>query len=125
MNGPLVNIGDLSKPATVFIEKISDAVGGVAKPWQLTRVAKAEAKADIIRSQAKIEISELERRALERMVREEGKKQENIESIAEKTIPLLSQMLSLKMSNPIGLVMFSSAAEVYQTNKCKPFGRIY
>ncbi len=34
----LVNIGELSKPATVLIEKISDAVGGIAKPWQIRRV---------------------------------------------------------------------------------------
>lgn len=30
----LVNLGDLSKLATVLFEKISDAVGGIAKPWQ-------------------------------------------------------------------------------------------
>ncbi len=39
----LVNIGELSKPATVLVEKISDAVGGIAKPWQIRRIAKAEA----------------------------------------------------------------------------------
>ena len=29
----LINLGELSKPATVLIEKISDAVGGVFKPY--------------------------------------------------------------------------------------------
>jgi hypothetical protein len=43
--GGLISIPDLSKPATVLIEKISDAVGGIAKPWQTVRVARAEAKA--------------------------------------------------------------------------------
>src|SRR5579863_2131617 len=28
-NNPLANLGDLTKPATVLIEKISDAVGGI------------------------------------------------------------------------------------------------
>lgn len=89
--GSLINLGDVSKPATVLIEKISDAVGGIAKPWQIERVAKAEAKAELIRAQGKIEISELEERALARMVREEGKRQENIESITAKAIPYLSK----------------------------------
>ena len=87
MGGSLINLGELSKPATVLIEKISDAVGGIAKPWHIRRVATAEAKADLVRAQTRIEISELEERALLRMVREEGKKQENIESITEKAIP--------------------------------------
>lgn len=88
--GALINFGDLSKPATVLIEKISDAVGGIAKPWQTKRVARAEAEAEIIRAQARVEISEIEERAILRMVREEGKKQENIESITNKAIPHLS-----------------------------------
>jgi hypothetical protein len=88
--GALMNLGDVSKPATVLIEKISDAIGGIAKPWQVKRVAKAEAEADLIHAQAKIKISDMEQRALTRMVHEEGKKQENIESITAKAIPQLS-----------------------------------
>lgn len=89
--GDLASLGDLSKPATTLIEKISDAVGGLAKPWQTVRVAKAEAKAEIIRAESKLTISEIEQRALIRMVHEEGKKQENIESITAKAIPNLSK----------------------------------
>lgn len=88
--GALINLGDLSRPATVLIEKISDAVGGIAKPWQIVRTATAEAKAEIIRAQTRIEISEIEQRALIRMVREEGNKQANIENITATAIPLLS-----------------------------------
>ncbi len=77
----LVNLGDLSKPATVLIERVSDAVGGIFKPQQIKRIAKAEAEAKIIKTLAKIEISEIEQRALTRFVKEEGKKQENIERI--------------------------------------------
>jgi hypothetical protein len=87
----LINLGDLSKPATTLIEKVSDAVGGIAKPWQIVRIAKAKAEVDIIRAQSRIDISEMEQRALVRMVREEGNKQENIESITAQAIPLLSQ----------------------------------
>jgi len=77
----LVDLGKLSKPATKLIEKVSDAVGGIAKPWQIERVAKAEVNADVIRAEGRVKISEIEERALERMVREEGKRQENIEDI--------------------------------------------
>lgn len=41
---PIAKLGDLTKPATVLIEKISEAVGGVFKPYQIVRVAKAEAE---------------------------------------------------------------------------------
>ena len=77
----LVNLGDWSKPATVLIERVADAVGAIFEPHQLKRIAKAEAEAEKIRTLANIEISEIEQRGLTRFVKEEGKKQENIESI--------------------------------------------
>ena len=79
----LVNLGDLSKPATVLIEKISDAIGALYKPRQIKRIAQAEAEAEAekIKALAGIEVTEIQRRALVRLVQEEGKKQENIESI--------------------------------------------
>lgn len=86
---PIINLGDISKPATVLIEKISDAVGGYFKPYQIKRVAKAEAEAEIVRAQAQIEITNLQRRALTRFIAEEAKKQENIETITQKAIPQL------------------------------------
>ncbi len=88
---PPINIGDLAKPATTLIEKVSDAVGGIARPWQIKRVAQAEAEAEIIRANARIQISELERRGLERLIHEEGQKQDNIEQITFKAIPDLSE----------------------------------
>ena len=86
---PLINLGELSKPATVLVEKISDAVGGVFKPYQIVRVAKAQAEAEKIQAQAKIEVTDLQRRAMQRFLEEEGKRQANIESITQKALPLL------------------------------------
>lgn len=83
-------MGDLSKPATVLIEKISEAVGEIFKPRQIRRVAKAEAGAKIIHALADIEVQELQKRALRRFIQEETKKQINIENIATKAIPQLS-----------------------------------
>ena len=85
----IINLGDLSKTATVLIEKISDAIGGIFKPYQIKRIAKAEAEAEKIRALADIEIKELQQRALVRFVAEETKKQANIESITAKAINCL------------------------------------
>lgn len=88
-NNSLVNLGNLAEPAKVLILKVSDAVGGIFKPYQIKRVAKAEAVAEIIRATAQLEISELQQRAISRFVVEESAKQESIETITKKAIPLL------------------------------------
>jgi hypothetical protein len=83
----LINLGDWSKPANTLVEKISDAIGGLSKPFQIRRVAQAEADADKIRVVSRIEITELERRAMSRLFAEEAKKQHNIEAITLKALP--------------------------------------
>lgn len=87
----LINFGDLTKPATTLIEKIADATGVLYEPRRIRNRAKAEAEADIIKAEAQIEITALQKRALTRFVQEEGKKQENIEDITEEAIPLLNE----------------------------------
>ena len=87
----LINLGEISKPATVLIEKVSDALGGYFKPYQIKRVAKAEAEAAIIKAKNQIEITSLEQRAVQRFVSEEAKKQENIEAITSKALPDLNE----------------------------------
>src|SRR5438094_2567408 len=85
--GAIANIGDLGKPFTALIEKIAEATGGAFRPFQIKRVAKAEAEAEIIRAQAGIEITDLQRRAMVRWIGEEAKKQDNMEEIARKALP--------------------------------------
>ena len=77
----IINLGELSRPATVLIEKISEAVGGIFRPFQIKRVAKAEAEGQKIRALAELEISDIQQRGLARLIHEEGRKQENIERI--------------------------------------------
>ena len=86
---PLAKLGDLTKPATVLIEKISEAVGGVFKPYQIVRVAKAEAEANRIQVEAQIQVTDLHRRAMHRFLEEEAKKQSNIEAITQNALPLV------------------------------------
>jgi hypothetical protein len=88
---PLVNLSDLTKPASVLIEKISDAVGGVFKPYQIVRVAKAEAEAERIQAEGRIQVTDLQRRAMHRFLEEEAKKQSNIEAVIQKALPLLEE----------------------------------
>ncbi|MCH8823375.1 MAG: DUF2806 domain-containing protein [Planctomycetes bacterium] len=85
----IINLGELAKPAIVLVEKISDAVGGIFKPVQIKRVANAEAAAALIQAKSEIKITDLHQRAVYRFFNEEGKKQENIESITAKAIPQL------------------------------------
>jgi hypothetical protein len=87
----LINLGEISKPATVLIEKISNAVGGIFKPYQIVRVAKAEADADRIHAESQIQVTDLQRRAMHRFLEEEAKKQANIDSITEKALSLLEE----------------------------------
>ena len=86
---PIAKLGDLTKPATVLIEKISDAVGGVFKPYQIVRVAKADAEAGRIQAESQILVTHLHRRAMHRFLEEEAKKQSNIEAITQNALPLL------------------------------------
>jgi len=92
--GGIINLGDLTKPATVLVEKISEAVGGIFRPWQMRRVAQAEAHAEKVKAVSQIEITELQRRAMYRFFTEEAKKQQNIESITEKALPELNDAAS-------------------------------
>jgi len=85
----VVNLGKLSKPADTLIKKVSSAIGGIFAPWQIKRVAKAEAEASLIKAKAEIEITDLHRRAMHRFVEEEARRQENMEAITERALPQL------------------------------------
>ena len=85
----LVNLGDLSKPATVFIEKISSAIGIAYEPFHVKRMARAGAEAEKIKALARIELTELEHRAVDRFVQQEARKQKNIEQITTQALASL------------------------------------
>jgi hypothetical protein len=83
----IINLGDLSKAANTLVEKISEAIGGIFRPYQIRRIAQAEADAERIRAVSQIEITALQRRAVHRFMIEEAKRQQNIESITSKALP--------------------------------------
>lgn len=71
------NLGDLAKPATVLIEKISSSIGILYEPTHIKRLAKATAEARKIEALSKIEISAVEEQTLKQVINEETKKLEN------------------------------------------------
>ena len=84
-----IDFGNLSEPANTLVEKVSSAVEGILAPWQIKRVAKAEAEASLIKANAAIEVTDLHRRAMRRFVNEEARRQENMEQITKKAFPHL------------------------------------
>ncbi len=77
----VINFGDLAKPATVLIEKVSNAVGVLYEPRRIRKKAEAEAEAEKIKALAGIELNEIQQRGIERFVQQEARKQANVESI--------------------------------------------
>ena len=77
----LFKLGDLTKPVTVLIEKISSAIGTLYEPKKIEREAKAKAQAKIIEALANIEIGKIEERAINRLIEDEVRNQKNIEKI--------------------------------------------
>ena len=109
-DNPLAQITEgLTKPATVLIEKIADAIGILYEPKHIVKVAKAQAKAAIIQAESEIEIaksksevaiiqaeSEIEitnrhRRGAHRWLAEQDQRQESIENTIIKAIPQLNE----------------------------------
>jgi hypothetical protein len=89
-NNSLINLGDLSKPATVLIEKVCNAVGVLYEPTRMRRAARAEADAERIKALAHVELTSIQERAVERLVHQEARKQQNIEDIASQAASQLT-----------------------------------
>ena len=77
----LGGLAAVSIPAEALVQRVSDALGVLYEPTRIRRAARAEVEADKIRAVGRLEVSEVEERGLIRMVREQGRIQENIESI--------------------------------------------
>lgn len=90
-NVSVIDVGKLSKPATVLVEKISNAIGILYEPRRIKQKAIAEAEASKTKALMDLEIEDIQKRALNRLVNEEIKKQENIESITEKSFASLDE----------------------------------
>ena len=95
---PLQDLAGLSKPADTLVKKVSAAIGGLFQPYQIKRIAKAEAEADLVRAQSGIHMTDLHRRAVHRWIEEEAQHQQNIEDITSKALTQLNNA-----ANPDGM----------------------
>ena len=73
---------DLAAPVSLLIKKICDGVKGLSKSHLLIKKAKAETQAELIRVQGRIEVEDIERRAMRRVALEECQYQSNMEDIS-------------------------------------------
>jgi hypothetical protein len=86
VSNSLVNLDALAEPANTLIKKISRAVGGLCRPWQMKRVALAESEANTIRAQNDLDVASLRVRAVHRLIEEESQHQKNMEAIAVRAV---------------------------------------
>jgi uncharacterized repeat protein (TIGR03899 family) len=93
-NFSLIDLKALSEPACKLIEAVKDAIGVLYEPKHLRRMAKAEADAAIIKLEGDIELQELARRASERIMKRELKRQRNVESIVSGALQHLPSSVS-------------------------------
>jgi len=85
----VITLGDYAKPAEKLIDRISDAIGGVFAPWQIQRVAAAEAKAMVSRVKGEIDAATLQGRAAMRRLEDDVRHQRNLECVIAESLPYL------------------------------------
>ena len=76
-----LSLSGLSEPGTKLIEKVSDAIGVLYEPTRIRKKAKAESDAKRTELISRLELEGIEKRAVERFIKRETKRQENIENI--------------------------------------------
>ena len=113
----LINLGNLSKPADTLIKKVSSAVGGLFAPYQVRRMAKAEAEAALIEAQSEIEITGLHRRAVHRWIEEEAQRQRNMEEITARALPHLDKEATPDSVENDWLVNFFDKSRIVSDNQ--------
>ena len=113
----LINLGNLSKPADTLIKKVSNAVGGLFAPYQVKRMAKAEAEAAMIKAQSETEITDLHRRAVHRWIEEEAQRQKNMEDITAKALPQLDEKATPDSVENDWIVNFFDKSRIVSDNE--------
>lgn len=89
-NLSVVDLKGFGPAAAKLIEKISDGVGKLYEPTGIVRKAKAEAKVLKIEAEAQFALTEIQSRGLERMIKQEERKQLNYENIVAGAIDFLA-----------------------------------
>ena len=102
MNLPIDVKANLTKPATILIQKIANATGVVYEPTRIVRKAKAESEAKLIKARTdmevkrikklgELELSDIQKRGVTSFVYQQERKQHNIEQIISLALPLIPE----------------------------------
>lgn len=91
LDSPITINLDLTKPITTLVERTFDLVGVLHEPTRIKKRAEADAEAKLILAKADMKVGAVEQRAIQRMVREETRRQQTMESILDKSLPQLSE----------------------------------
>lgn len=86
----LIDLSKLTEPATVLIEKISNAVGILYEPRRIIKMAQAQAHCNLINYNSQRTLNELESKALSSLIARETVKQNNIEKITANALTTLT-----------------------------------
>ncbi|WP_082448066.1 DUF2806 domain-containing protein [Xylophilus sp. Leaf220] len=87
----LVDFSAFAKPVEVLVQAITSAVGIWYEPHQMKRIARAKGEVSLIEFANQQKLSALESRAVNRIVVQESRAQNNIESIASQSLPLVKE----------------------------------
>lgn len=90
---------DLAAPVTAAINKFSEAVEGIARPWQTRRVGKANLEVMVEEEKARIALTEEEHASVLRMLAKGRREQENAYAVLQKAIP----HIDAQAANPSGV----------------------
>jgi hypothetical protein len=91
LSNSVISLDGLAKPATRLIEKLSDGIGALYRPRQIKNLAEAEVEAAKIKARGAIEITEIERRGLARLLEQEGRHQSNFENVVRLALPEIQE----------------------------------
>lgn len=82
--GAVGALAAVSAPLTKLVETVSAGLGRMYEPTHIRRLARAEGEKLVILAKASTEVTEVQQRAAERWLAVEGRRQLNIEAIADK-----------------------------------------
>lgn len=102
----IINIGKLNPSIIKLISTAEKAIGGIFKPMQIRRVAKAKADALLIAAEADAKKQELAYRAAQRISHLEIKRQENLENIIKEAVKVIPPKISNEPVDPDWIAFF-------------------
>ncbi|EPC4056252.1 DUF2806 domain-containing protein [Vibrio parahaemolyticus] len=106
-----ISLGELSQPVTKLIESVQCAIGTLYEPRKIRKIAKANADASVIEAKARVEVSDIEARALARLNHKEIVRQQNIESIIDMSLDNLPDSVSEELIDEEWLLNFFDSCQ--------------